>query len=63
MRVMQSSPFCQCMVRVGCAPAVCGVPTGSCQGMCVGALWKDSEWRLKEGGEMFRNDKENDKRW
>ena len=37
MHMMQSSPFVQCMVKVSRAPAVCGVPTGSCQGMCVGA--------------------------
>lgn len=37
IHVMQSSPFVQCMVKVGHAPALCGVPTRSCQGMCVGA--------------------------
>lgn len=37
MCVMQSSPCVQCMVKVGCAPAVCGASTGSCQDMCVGA--------------------------
>lgn len=37
MRVMQSSPSVRCMVKIGWAPAVCGVTTGSCQGACVGA--------------------------
>ena len=37
MRVMQSSPFVQHMVKVGCALVVCGVPTGSSQGTYVGA--------------------------
>ena len=41
-RVMQSSPFVRCMVKVGRAPAVCGVPAGSCQGMCVGAHWMEA---------------------
>lgn len=52
MRVMQSSPFVQRMVKVGCAPAVCGVPTGSCQGMCVGAWfdgWQDGAGTGRRG--------------
>lgn len=44
MCVMQSSPFVRCMVKVGRAPAVCGVPTGSCQGMCVGAWSMETGW-------------------
>lgn len=36
VRVMQSSPSVQRMVKIGRAPAVCGVTTGSCQGTCVG---------------------------
>ena len=48
-RMMQSSPCVRCMVKVGRAPAVCGVPTGSCQGMCVGARWMEAG--RKEGGQ------------
>lgn len=44
MRVMQSSPFVQCMVKIGRAPAVCGVTTGSCQGTCVGARSTEAGW-------------------
>lgn len=51
MRVMQSSPFVQCMVKVGRAPAVCGVPAGSCQGMCVGARSLGGGTGQEQGGE------------
>lgn len=42
MAVMQSSPLVQRTVKVGPAPAVCGVPTGSGQVMCVGARWMEA---------------------
>lgn len=48
MCVMQS-PCVQCMVKVGCAPAVCGSSTGSYQDMCVGA-WP----RLDGAGKGWR---------
>lgn len=42
VRVMQSSPSVQRMVKIGRAPAVCGVTTGSCQGTCVGVRSREA---------------------
>lgn len=39
------------MVKVGCAPAACGVPTGSCQGMSVGARSTEAGHCRKTGEE------------
>lgn len=49
MCVMQSSPCVQCMVKVGCAPAVCGASTGSCQDMCVGVGWRGVSGKVDKG--------------
>lgn len=58
MRVMQSSPLAQCLVIVGCGPAVCGVPNGgSCQGTCVGARSMEAGWgRSRAEGSQERGE-------
>ncbi len=54
MRVMQSSPFVQCMVKVGCARQFVVVAAGSCQGTCVGARAMAVGGQGPESGRLLR---------
>lgn len=46
---MQSSPFVQCLAKVGHAPAVCGLPTGPCQSTRVGVCGQSNQDGARTG--------------